>query len=133
VDEDSFPEGFQKGDNQMMDNPVTKIGGEDLAMFGFAGDESGRRGWLISPVLQVLAQLEQVLFQALLEQQGASGVSLAPAAVEISPVHIFKRKQGNHHSPQRRTHKARLLLELSMGLELRLPLLKLKFQAESEP
>jgi hypothetical protein len=133
VDKYSLPHGLEKGDDQMVDDPVTKIRSEDFAMFGFAGNERRRRGWLISPVLQVFAQLEQVLFQPLLELQSAPGVPLASAAAEISPVHVFKRKQGNHHSPERRTHKARLLLELSMVLTFRLPLLKLKFHAEPEP
>jgi hypothetical protein len=75
-----------------MDNPVAKVGGENLAVFGFAGDETGGRGWLIGPLLQFFAQLEKVLLQSLLEQQGAPGAALASAAVQISPMQVFKRK-----------------------------------------
>jgi hypothetical protein len=110
----TFPQrGFQTRDGQVVDNPVGKVGGDNLAVFRLAGDEAGQTGCLIDPLLQVFRQLERVLFQSLLEQQGTPGVALASVAVQIRSVQAFKRKERNHHSPERRTHRTRLLLELA--------------------
>jgi hypothetical protein len=79
----------------VVDNPVPKVSGENLVPVSVCWSRSRTKGWLIGPVLQVFAQLEQVLFQSLLQEQGAPGIALAFAAVQIIPVNVFKRKQGN--------------------------------------
>jgi hypothetical protein len=106
VNKDRLPERIETGDDEMVNDPVAKLRGEDLSVFRPFWYEAKSRVWLISPALAIFTKREQILLALHFKLQSAPAVPFASAAIQLGAVHVFKRKEGNHHSLGRRTHSA---------------------------
>jgi len=74
----------------VVDDPVSKISGKDLAQFWPGGNKTDRTG---GAGIQLLLEGNQILFLVRLKAEGIQGVPFALPAVEILPVNVFKREQ----------------------------------------
>ena len=73
-------------DDQVVHDTVAKIGSEDLAQLGLAGNEADRTTGPVAPAVELVHQFEQRLLLARLEPERIDGVALVAPAPHIAPV-----------------------------------------------
>lgn len=86
MDEATFPFWFQVADEEVMDDAVAEIGGEDLSELRAFRDKAGRRKGAVGAGFQLLLQSDEVSLGLELKLQGATAAALTPAAAQVSPI-----------------------------------------------
>ncbi len=88
VDEAPFPSGLQVPDEEVMDDAVAEMGGEDLPGFRALRDKAGRRKGAVGAGFQLLLQFDEVSLGLELKLQGATAAAFALAAVHVRPIKV---------------------------------------------
>lgn len=84
MDEDLLEQRIQFVDDQVMHDPVAKIGGKYFSFYRFVDDEGDRLTGLITAVIDIVAKFQQVCFIIDFKSQSVEGIALVDAAIEIS-------------------------------------------------
>ena len=88
VDEAPFPSWFQVANEEVMDDAVAEMGGEDLPEFRALRDKAGRRKGAVGAGLQFLLQSDEVFLGLELKLRGAAAAAFALSAVHVRPIKV---------------------------------------------
>jgi predicted RNase H-like HicB family nuclease len=107
VDEDALEERLLVRDEEVVDDAVAEIGGEDLARLRARGDEADGRPRAVGVGAQLLLEAEQVRLRVRLEGERGQRAALAPAAGAVLPPERLERKEvgpiTSRHAPPGRS------------------------------
>ena len=78
-------------ENEMVDNPVAEIGGENFAFYRFVYDKSNAPPGLVIPFKNVIAQMDEAAFVMKLKRQSIVGISLVPAGIVICQEKVVEK------------------------------------------
>jgi len=78
----------------MVDDPIRKVGGEDLANLGISNNKADRTFWPISMVFELFSEIKQIGFEVKFEFEGIDSGSFSFAARPVGMEKFGKGEDG---------------------------------------